>query len=414
MFSFARSARTAGLALAVLALSACDPVSPAGDAGTDLVDAALFDAPIGPDAAPDAMVDPCTGSVELQDYFGCLKTTYCELIQRCLGYFIDPTECEGLPLDFYEAYGDKVDAQLVAELEAAGRVQYDPVAAGQCLGNLQGLECVDVIGTNENPLETCGVFSGTLNEGSACYHHLECDGLGAECDGLSDSTCTAACCTGSCLRAAPVGADCSVRDCEPGAHCVNAKCEAGTTGSPCGTSDYYCDTEYWCNAGTCAADYPANAACVDESQCLLPQTCVGPLGGQTTGTCMRSDRVGDSCHESCIGPLWCDQPDTTQLGTCEERPGLDEACGGTNGPCGLSLECVDSLCRPRPGVGAACTANSGGCRSGLFCSTDITGNTDGVCQAPLADGAACKYEEHCQSQYCNNNGICEPWPECIP
>lgn len=410
MSSFARLA----CAAAVLALSACSPITPADDDG-DPVDAALFDGPVGPDAAPDAMVDPCSGSVELENYFGCLKTEWCELLQSCLGGFVDVTDCDALPLQLYDNYGDKVDAVLLTELVAEGRVQYDPAAAGQCIALIGGYECVEALAINDNPLVTCGVFTGTLNEGSDCYHSAECAGIGSRCQNLS-TNCSSdmACCTGTCERAAPVNSACTDRSCEPGTYCVNGVCQSGASGSPCG-GDYDCDLALYCNQDTCANDFPSGAACADDDQCPLPEVCVGPLQGQNTGVCRRSDRVGDSCHQSCVGGnLWCDQPDPTQYGSCEERPGEGQPCVGPDSDiCAPAYECVNSTCQQRGAAGAACTGQAD-CNQGLFCSNTITGSANGVCQAPLADGAACKETEHCQSQYCNTNDICEPWPSCLP
>jgi hypothetical protein len=229
MLSFARNAFT----VAVVALAACNPVTPADD-DTDLVDAATFDGPVDePDAGPDAMVDPCAGNVELDDYFGCLKNVWCDLIQECIGWFADEMDCDAIPLQFFDTYGDRVDAVLLAELVAEGRVQYDPAAAGACVQNLDSFDCVTALTSNENPLRTCGAFTGTLNEGSACYHPLECAGEGSRClDQFTNCSEGMACCTGTCQRAATLGSDCSTRRCEPGTYCVNSVCEAGATALP--------------------------------------------------------------------------------------------------------------------------------------------------------------------------------------
>ena len=406
--------------VSVAAFGCGDVTNPAADGGDG--GGGNGDGGGGGDATPgpDAMVDPCVGNVDYEDFWSCALNVACEVFSGCLGDGLDVDDClaAGSQLQLFDNASVTVSEALFTEAIAAGTMTYNGTNAGACFAQIQALDCWELFDSN-SPFDSCGIFTGLLGPGAMCFHEEECAGIAPQC--VQTQACGGGqdvCCAGQCQPRVPVGGNCSTAQCAPGAFCRNNVCQAGEMGDACDGS-YQCDEDHYCNGnGMCAPDLVTGNVCTDDSQCSLPQACLGEdMPQSVAGNCGDSYEIGDSCDQGgCVSfaSLWCDQPNPNALGTCRAVPGLGESCAVSQS-CGYFLECstANQTCVEFGALGASCGGVNGGCNLFLFCDSDINGNPTGMCVAPGGVGAPCQYSEHCQTGICTNLE-CADYPGCFP
>ena len=238
---------------------------------------------------------------------------------------------------------------------AAGRILFDATAAARCLTVHASPSCTQTHAARVSATDLCdGVTTGTVPAGGACFFNEECAGGGlCRSESLPCDPRTY-CCFGACQprTVVPRGGDCSAAD----AHCVDGtRCTAGATASapptcagppdtvgstcyrnPGCAAPLYCDASPDGGAGTCTAPVATGERCNPSSEtslkscedlrdnCTGTGTCVGPTargaacGSGTlcrlvdqcdfaTEVCARVPGPEESCKDSCLGALVCDQ-----------------------------------------------------------------------------------------------------------
>lgn len=385
-----------------------DANSPA-DAGSD----GPVDAPVDVhvDTPPSSLTElcgtepPATSDVNYIDYWeSCYKRRWCEVQVGCVpqSSFRDVQEC----LD----RSDEVEgSRLVAELRERrravdhARASLDVAAFTQCLIDTSGDRCTTV----QSSVACATRFTGTIADGGGCYADIECASPGATCE----SSCSDACCLGTCRPKFREGEMCDLfESCEPGLVC-HRTCLSGDIDAPCG-SNRDCDSNAWCNAGRCSADLAPGAACTSPLQCGGRSSCIGlSIVDSSPGHCLSISRAGDRCDYFCYGNLYCDGS-----GTCRDLPGLDQSCSGL-APCGgVDNICSNGRCVQRGGVDASCTS-SRTCMPGLFCTSELN-DPKPTCALPGAVDQPCVAPSHCESYLCSGTsgqpGVCLTWSDSCP
>lgn len=232
------------------------------------------------------------------------------------------------------------DTRRAEDAVAAGRLVYDPEAAGACLDALRDAYCL------AEPFSdpVCErMFAGAVEEGGVCTSAFEC-ASGAPCE---VSSCTVQCCTGTCGPApapppdppprAEVGQDCEVHDdCVEAAYCgfdrtcapmPEAEGEACVFG--CARGDLYCDTD----ALECRRYGGPGEPCDDTRPC-------DPAWAICDGTCRVRPGPGEPCEPQvadCVAAAWCD------AGTCRTR-GLPGATCDHPDQCTVTCDTSLGLC----------------------------------------------------------------------
>jgi hypothetical protein len=366
------------------------------------------------DAPP---ADPCAGDPQVGDFTSCVIAEACNLIERCACFFGDADACDSARLTLYPGIeGPYLDAYLADAIEA-GILTYDPVQAGRCLETLRAPICGELLSSNELFETVCQPYVGSVAAAGVCFTDMECATPGSRCD--RPTACDgAACCPGSCVSPAPLDGDCTAEGlCPPGARCVQGTagkvCTTGDGGSVC-NSDSNCDDDHHCATNQCRPDVATSGPCERDAQCGGNDRCVGESVG-VMGTCRTVDSVGAACDGECMGCLYCDRPDTTQLGACAARTPLGQACTVQTCVGIIDTSCVGSTCQLRGAAdGQPCTG--GDCRFGSFCTTEISGGANGTCVSPQPDGSVCGGDEHCQSGICAgtppNPATCTAFADC--
>lgn len=411
-------------ALCILAVSSIgffgcgDVVNPSADGGSDGGNNGGGDGGTIADAdtTPDAFVDPCRGDVAYEDFWSCAMDVVCDVFVGCLGSGGDENcDMAQNQVFLFDNFPLIVTQELFDEAIAAGTMTYDGAAAGACMAQIAGEQCWELL-SGQQPFFGCGIFVGNVADGGSCFANEECAGEGSRCSEALGGGSQDVCNVGQCQTSVPVGGNCSLSPCQPDAYCRNNICQAGEAGDLC-DGDYQCDLDHHCDPnGQCAADFPGGNVCQDDTECGLPQSCLGDdLDQSTMGNCGDSYQVGDSCDQSgcaSFGTLFCDQPNPNALGTCRAMPTLGESCA-VSGSCGFFLDCdTDTqVCVERLGIGEACTGND--CAFFLFCNNEITNQPNGLCEGPRGVGSQCDSDDHCQSGLCNN-GLCADYPGCFP
>jgi hypothetical protein len=348
---------------------------------------------------------PCEGdSIEFDDLFDCVRSMACDFFGSC--FFAAPIKyCEYLDVEIFEDLPAVFAREVLADAVAAGRVTYDGAAAASCLADLRDMSCTDfmlLMLEDADPFVACGIVTGTIADGNDCNLNSECVTEYARCE--REARDAPVCEAGICEAPLPVGGNCSEGGrCVPGAICYEGACRSGLAGSPCSRPEH-CRHDYFCNNGTCAADFSTNASCTDDSQCTYPDSCIGlELPESTSGNCGRSDRENDPCdgRYRCGPGLWCDQgTDTASLGTCKPLPVAGEGCTPTE-KCRADARCdANGQCVEKGDPNATCRDSSEGCHFGLYCSNELNQDASGICLAPAPTNNACSYGGHCQSGFC--------------
>ncbi len=270
-------------------------------------------------AACSGSTDGSAGSspIPLDDIARVVSEAFCGDIAPCCqtaGFPYDRAQCEALIRSTY-------DQQLVP-LARAGKLGYDPAAAGTCVSRAR--EALAKCAVPEVP-ECEAMFAGTVPHGGACSDSAECatapkgDAYCDESDGAGTcvstprgkagdacgATCTESGNTTSCSGSGggepttgPV-ADCYTNDglvcgserkcqaqspaggtCTESAECSGrAYCEGGTCGPPhaeggdCSYRDEECATGLYCREGTCAAELASGSPCEEFVDVCAGGTC---------------------------------------------------------------------------------------------------------------------------------------------
>ena len=397
------------------------PRGPTGapDAGIDaaMIDAAVIDAGVtdaptdaGDPTGPPDLVEICGGKapVTLDDWENCFQKRKCEWTVGCvsLNTYRDVADCI--------ASGDAVSGgRLAAERRdrnraiAQGRAAINQDAFAQCLIGTSATRCNTAL---FDP--ACLTrFTGKIDDAAGCYTDIDC----VSPDAICKSTCTDACCLGSCQPKFKVGQACTTfTSCEPGLQCSNGFCIAGDIDTPC--SDVTdCDPDAFCDfqLHRCKPTLALGAACTDILQCGGDTSCVGlSISESNPGHCLRNSQAGDPCDSNglCHGNLFCDGS-----GTCRDLPVLGEACSALISCAGANTICNSGVCVLRADVGVACGNQT--CLPGLFCTSALN-DSKPVCAARRADGAPCADPSHCESYLCSGDktkpGVCLPWKDTCP
>jgi len=300
-----------------------------------------------------------SGGVPLQDLDNRFEEALCEMQVEC-NLYPDMQTCRD---NFYFVEGSDL-SQLQADVDA-GRVDYDSGMASQCIDSYADLlaDCEIFGGEGYDSIESIcdAVFTGNVELGGDCYTDEECAGE-ADCD----RSCQEQCCTGVCVEAEPapepvgIGEDCSDADCVDGAWCKydstsqTSTCEAvDGEGEACeGLGIGSCGDGLVCDGypeGTCKRPAEQGATCDPALgygfySCIRLDNWCDPADT----TCKPRPGVGEDCSvevDNCADYAYCGSD-----GKCVMRPGLDEACGGTQEiACLGDLDCLDQVCvAPEP------------------------------------------------------------------
>lgn len=378
-----------------------EPPSDAGSDGSVPVDAAVDsnDAPGSePPPLPDVAALCGTVPVSLEDWERCYQQRWCGATVGCepQNRYRSTRECLERSDD---VQGGRLDAAQRERAQAVsrGRASIDIAAFTRCLADTSPERCTTVWSS-----AACATrFTGTIDDGGACFTDIECASPGAVCD----TSCTDACCLGTCRPKFREHQHCDLlRSCEPGLVC-SGTCLSGDIGTACADHDD-CDSNAWCNAGRCRADRALGEPCTTPLQCSGYASCIGlSVVDSEPGRCLSIANAGDRCESFCYGSLYCDAS-----GVCRDLVQLGASCGGA-GPCGgVDTECRGGVCVMRDGAGVSCSS-SRSCLSGLFCTSELSEPMP-RCTAPRALGAPCSAPWHCDSYRCGGTtgrpGVCLP------
>ncbi|MSQ81417.1 MAG: hypothetical protein EXR77_00665 [Myxococcales bacterium] len=335
-------------------------------------------------------------------------------------------------------FGDSGGLKIVT-LAKAGKVGYDPSAAGKCL-QAMGTTCGE-LDAGEEPAACKDAFIGKTAEGKACTDSEEC--VSQNCAGSTGELCLGTCGKapsskgGACTATADcagdlqctnnvcndkvfgkIGDSCEVLECEKGLKCglsLSKKCGAPfADGEKC-SSLGQCKPESYCKfppdsgAGTCAQRIKAGEVCATTASgannpcavglsCVTAgdkQSCVGfvTVGGActssaqcggldlacTSGACKILPKKGQSCTAADLkaGAFYaCLPPVLCDNGKCADAPTEGKACVLFQCAKGLTCDAKTQICAQKPGAGEACT---GTCKPGFDCQTDKSGK--GTCKA---------------------------------
>lgn len=289
------------------------------------------------------------------------------------------------------------DAASFADLVRAGRVDYDPEAAGDCLRAVDEAFC-NVAAAKRSlasdaslAARACAdVFRGTQGPGAGCADSAECNrGLVCSTDGE---------------------AACGV--------CEDADEPCGSTGAPCSAGSW-CDDD----VERCEPTVALGAACDRDAACGPEAVCNQTASG--AGTCVATFQLeaDAACSDTlaCSGDLVCVQGRCQPLRVLEAgEPCRNEA--GLLGPCAAGLFCDRSatppVCARLRAEGETCVAYTS-CRNGSYCTSGLFSNEEGVCAPVGAVGDACSGSNECASDRCaspadGGERICRDRPTTTP
>lgn len=256
----------------------------------------------------------------------------CELLNRCLGPFLEIT------------YGDVATCKARGVLEIKDPASYEgstttSVDIVNCANALKTADCSLLQG--DEPPAACKIKAGTLADGKSCIKSLQCQSthckqIGSDCGVCGQKSAAGEPCSNSqdcaeglkCIQGAQesvcgapvvVGGKCTGGDCIPGYACVNDICVLPETkaGQPC-SSGAQCDSfagllchpltkvctaikqaEAGASCGLLENDY---VACKGGGKCKIPQ-------GKTSGSCVAAAADGAACDPEqgidCLEPAEC-------------------------------------------------------------------------------------------------------------
>jgi len=346
--------------------------------------------PTAHQATPDA------SPVALAAFSSAYVAAYCAFEVRC-GQMSDVTFCEA----FAAAGGSEaVFNSLSATLAAtnAGKVAYDPDAAGNCLATITSLDCNTVFNSpNPRDVAACsGVFTGRLASMESCITDDECPSGGV----CVNSSASQTGCAGTCGTVAQGTCDSSAQ-CSGGKVC-DSQLRACVTPVPAGGQGNACGTNFACQSGlfcdqtqvppSCESLPQSGAACDPTvNLCAAGLLCVAS-NDLSSGTCMTAAALGQPCQSlfQCGGTLGSNICDPAS-GTCVARASTGPCIGGSIYGCDLLTSYCD-LSNPLTPTCAAIVS------AGAACNPQITG------QCGLFGGNACVATESGMSGVCETSG----------
>ncbi|MBK7858774.1 MAG: hypothetical protein IPJ65_09170 [Archangiaceae bacterium] len=354
------------------------------------------------------------GPIPLSQVCDALGNLYCQRFAQC-GLVSSLSNC----LSLFAAQGGFGNC-LGASADAldAGRVRYDPAAAGQCFAAITNLPCPT--GISDDSIGACqSTIVGTVGSGQICFDSQECQ-PNLWCK-IPQGVCGGTCLTRTADGQAPGGNECMRlsyeyegtchRPVDGGASC--AQSDGGFAVTQNCVDGYYCDrTSHHCEAFK-AHDAPCNPR--SSNECGFAVGCFGPLDG---GFCRAPHTVGQDCVTvNCQGDTWC-KPELDGGRFCQAWSAMGGSCKD-NSSCAPPARCAGTdggtfgfgTCQPLGGTGIACSGSSD-CATGLHC-----GGRTRVCEAAFVDGAACQGDNECQSRFCvgpvdGGPSVCRPDPRC--
>lgn len=371
---------------------------------------------------PGDLATACGGTapVTLDDWENCYQKRKCEWELGCVSgsTFRDLADCMATS---DARQGGKLTAERRARRRAVeqGRASIDVAAFTRCVLRTSRTTCDTAL------FEPACLtrFTGTIGDGQACYTNIDC----ASPDAVCRTSCTDACCLGTCQRKFREGETClEFESCEPELRCATItvpatppkiifRCVTGDLGTPCQAGSVnQCDFGSYCDSTTlrCTSALPPGSLCTRLVQCGGETTCVGlSIQDSEPGRCLRVSQPGDTCDSFCFGNLYCDRGSLT----CRKLPVLGQSCSALIGCAGANTMCNNGRCVLRSDVGVPCDGPT--CLPGLFCTKEL-GDANPTCDARRPDGAPCAAPGHCQSFLCSGTaaqpGICLPWKNACP
>lgn len=234
--------------------------------------------------------------------------------------------------------GDDGPGKMVA-LAKAGKIKYDPNAAGKCLAAMTA-SCGS-FDAPKGPPECKLAFVGQAKAGDPCNSNEECASAFCKRDPQQSFACP-----GKCAAPVKAGEACDSSDgCEGALICAGNKCGAmgGKAGDPC--SSKTCGQGLYCNQS-----------------------------GATEPVCAALAKIGDKCNQdgSCEAGAFCAQDTKTGEGKCTKFlvPGSD--------------------CDVQPMFGSGPSPDAGACGPGNQCLPKVGGQPgQGTCGTPVKLGGAC-------------------------
>ncbi|MBM4341947.1 MAG: hypothetical protein FJ100_01020 [Deltaproteobacteria bacterium] len=341
---------------------------------------------------------------------------------------------------------------LIAEVKA-GKITYDPVAAGNCIAYIAS-SC-DAFKSGKTPAPCKQTFVGKLADGDSCTRDEVCKSgrcqkgatqsslcpgkcapiakAGGACNGDNDCEGDLLCIEDKCApKGGKVGASCSSQSCEPGLYCnyagpAGATCaELSKEGGACLGSEACVKGLYCKNTGSqgaCTKPSAVGSPCNFEGgsgggsgsgggagECGVGAVCLpkpgAPPGGQ--GMCVAKAKVGQPCQGpgQCHGiDTWC-PPEGDGKGTCKLLPGKGGTCQPADPMKGLIFTCqvplscdpASKVCGDPPGEGKPCLAF---CAAGLDCNS-------GKCMAKAKLGESCDNADCDKGLDCTDGKCAKP------
>jgi hypothetical protein len=423
------------LGIAAMALSACGEVVPIEtDAAVDAQEI-------------DAVEDICAkNALSVDEFFTCLSRAVCTVYSDCIGSDTSFLDCDEIPINVFGDLRPTAAKVVIAQAVAAGRTQWNPTAAKQCVSMLTEGGC-RLFKNDQDVFALCGALTGAVNNGQLCQNDIECATPGAQCVVTPGLPGTNQCVDYTCRAPVPAGMACTGGAfCRPEDHCVYrlvggtdmSICATGDAGQACDRDDD-CDVGNFCNGGLsngsamgiCTLSKQVGATCRSDDECAGELACVGNFGA-VNGICRDVRAPNAICDAntfpySCHGHQVCETPGSNMTGTCKPAANLGQACNVMNGVasyCGFFMSCENNLCREPGALNEACTVstsfggggfgNPNGCNMGLFCDIDVTGQPTGVCRLPQANNSSCSRDSNCDSDFCApaTPRTCQTYPTC--
>ncbi len=395
---------------------------------------------------------PVGKPVPLEQLEAELLKAMCQSFVNCGGADISFASVDSCVAFLGSQFSDSGDSptSLIAEVKA-GKITYDPVAAGNCLAYF-ATTC-GAFKNGKSPPPCKATFVGKIADGQPCNRDEVCTSGRCEKTGQVSSDCP-----GKCAQPAKAGGACnSDSDCDGELLCINDKCAAkgGKAGAACNSES--CDAGLFCDYSSpdgakCAALGKVGGACIGTEACEKglyckaadsQGVCTKPtaLGGACTalggsgsgsgpgggfgecgdgvcllkaggsggeGLCATKAKLGQPCQGpgQCIGiDTWC-PAEGDGKGTCKLLPAKGKACQqpdfmkGVVFTCQLPFTCdpATKVCVDPPGEGKPCLAF---CAPGLDCN-------QGKCTAKAKAGESCENANCASGLECSDGKCAKP------
>jgi hypothetical protein len=349
----------AALFVACLFLVSCVPSHEAPDTGTD--------AAVGADVLEAASA-----------FLNVFDRERCALAARCNdegAASVARIEWPPAPVECHPGSPFRRPAFLpnTVELVACRALEFDAIAADQCLAELTAGTCERDLSDPSwlrvcarafiTPDGSCGFWAG-CPAGQTCLDSRDC---------LEESTPLARDCPAHCEPEAGLGEECDISPGPP----VDTECAFGLV----------------CGEPTCRSGLVEGEDCSPigglQHQCAFPLRCAGSL------RCIRLRVAGEPCGQGdCVQSAFCDS-----LGVCVERLALGERCDVTGTRCGGDARCLGGVCVPVALPGDPCGGGAA-CVESFHC-------VGGLCEQDPGFGGACSPELPCAAGLCTD-GTCTP------